>query len=97
MSPVIVVARIKAKPEAVEEMREELFKLVEPTRTRDPGCITYDLHQDNKDPSLFFFLEHWASDELLDKHLDSDHIKAYRKAAEGLLQESQVNRLTKIR
>jgi quinol monooxygenase YgiN len=96
MSQVTVVARIKAKPEAAGKVREELVKLLEPTRGQDPGCINYDLHQDNSDPALFMFLENWVSDELLDRHLETEHLDAFRKATEGLLEELEVNRLTKI-
>ena len=86
MTQVTVVARIKAKPEASTKIHEELLKLIEPTRSED-GCINYDLYQDNEDPSLFFFLENWESRELLDKHLESEHIKAYLKSTEGFVEQ----------
>lgn len=63
MTQVTVVARIKAKPEASTKVREELLKLIEPTR-KESGCISYDLHQDNEDTTLFFFLENWESKKL---------------------------------
>lgn len=95
MTQVTVVARIKAKPEALTKVREELLKLIEPTR-KESGCISYDLHQDNADTTLFFFLENWESKELLDKHLESEHIKAYLKLTEGLVEQWDLNLLTKI-
>jgi quinol monooxygenase YgiN len=96
MSQVTVVARFKAKADAVEKVREELLKLVEPTRQKDDGCINYDLHQDNNDPTVFFFLENWKSEELLNKHLNSEHINAYREATKGLIEHRDVNLLTRI-
>ncbi|MGE5404116.1 MAG: putative quinol monooxygenase [Candidatus Saccharibacteria bacterium] len=95
MTQVTVVARIKAKPEASTKVREELLKLIEPTR-KESGCISYDLHQDNEDATLFFFLENWESKELLDKHLKSEHIKAYLKSTENLVEQWDLNLLTKI-
>lgn len=96
MAEVTVVARIKAKPEAVSKVRAEVLKLVPPTRKNDKGCIFYDLYQDNADPTLFYFLEKWESDELLDKHLETEHLKAFGDATEGLIAELDVNRLSKI-
>ncbi len=96
MSQVTVVARIKARPEAVEKVSEALLKLVEPTLHKDDGCINYDLYQDNDNPSLFFFLENWESEVHLKRHLDSGHIKAYREATEGLIEQRDLYRLTRI-
>jgi quinol monooxygenase YgiN len=96
MPQITVVAKIKTRPEVVEKVREALLKLVEPTLQKDDGCINYDLYQDNEDPSLFFFLENWESEELLNKHLDSEHIKAYRDATEGLIEQRDLYRITRI-
>ncbi|CAB5091605.1 hypothetical protein D3OALGA1CA_5501 [Olavius algarvensis associated proteobacterium Delta 3] len=96
MPQVTVVARIRARPNAIEKVRDALLALVVPTVNKDDGCINYDLYQDNDNPSLFFFLENWESEELLKKHLDSEHIKAYRKETEDLIEQRDLYRLTRI-
>jgi quinol monooxygenase YgiN len=96
MPQVTVVARIKAKANTIEKLREALQKLVEATLHKDDGCINYNLYQDNDNPTLFFFLENWESDELLKKHLDSDHVKAYREASKGWIEQRDLYRLTRI-
>lgn len=96
MAQITVVARIKARPDAGEKVSEALLKLIEPTLHKDDGCINYDLYQDNDNPSLFFFLENWESEELLEKHLASEHIEAYRKTTEGLIEQRDLYRLTRI-
>lgn len=96
MSQVTIVARIQAKPDAIETVGEELRKLVAPTRQKDDGCIRYDLHQDSEDPSVFFFLEIWESEEHLNRHLGSEHIKAYQEATMELIERRDLHRLTKI-
>jgi quinol monooxygenase YgiN len=70
-----VVARIKAKPEKVGEVRELLSGLVEPTR-KESGCISYDLLQNTDDPTDFTFVEEWESEAALESHAASDHLKA---------------------
>jgi len=70
-----VVARIKARAETVNEVRELLASLVEPTR-KEFGCITYELLQNTEDPTDFTFVEEWESDKALASHLASDHLKA---------------------
>ena len=56
--PLRVVARIKAKSEAVSEVRELLCDLIEPTR-KESGCISYELLQNRDDPTDFTFVEEW--------------------------------------
>jgi len=69
-----VVAHIKAKPDKVEEMRNVLTKIVEPTRKED-GCISYTLTQNVADPTDFTFVEEWESAEKMQAHLGSAHIQ----------------------
>ena len=74
-NPLRVVARIKAKPEWVDEVRELLCGLVKPTR-KESGCISYELLQNRNDPTDFTFVEEWASHAALESHAASDHLKA---------------------
>jgi len=50
-----VIARIKAKSDAVSEVRELLCGLIEPTR-KESGCISYELLQNRDDPTDFTFV-----------------------------------------
>lgn len=69
-----VVARIRAQPDKVAEVRELLLTLIEPTR-KEAGCITYELLQNQDDPADFTFVEEWASDASLTAHAASDHLR----------------------
>lgn len=51
-----VVARVKAKPDKVAEVREALAGLVAPTR-REAGCVVYELLQNQTEPADFTFVE----------------------------------------
>jgi quinol monooxygenase YgiN len=75
-----VVAHITARPETVDETRELLLSLIEPTRA-ESGCVTYELMQNTTDPTDFTFVEEWTSDAALDAHLETEHLK--RVAATG--------------
>jgi quinol monooxygenase YgiN len=95
MSQVTVVAQVVARKGAVESVRNELLKLVAPTRGEE-GCIEYRLQQDRDDPTVFIFYENWESEACLTSHMESDHFKAYVCAVDGLLAEKTVRRLTMI-
>ncbi len=86
---VTLVVRIHAKPGKEARVREELRKLLAPTRA-EKGCINYDLHESADDKSLFLFLENWASAEDLDQHIQAPHLKAWREVSKDLLAEPLV-------
>ncbi len=95
MSEVKVIAVIKSAPGFEEKIKTELVKLVEPTR-KEQGCLEYDMYQDDTDSSTYVFLEKWQSSQCLENHLQSQHLKEYLQASEGMMQELKVYRLNKI-
>jgi quinol monooxygenase YgiN len=68
-----VVARITARPETVDQVRDLLTGFIEPTR-KESGCIVYELLQNTQDPTDFTFVEEWTDDAALDAHLASPHL-----------------------
>ena len=95
MPKLTVVAKVVARKDSIEAAKAELVKLIAPTRKED-GCIEYNLHQDNEDPSIFIFYENWENAGCLEKHMNSDHFKSYVKVVEGLIEEKVVNKMTRI-
>ena len=95
MPQVTVIAKIVAKPEQIEKVRDHCLRLVPPTLD-EKGCINYDLYQDNTDPRIFLFHENWDNEDDLNAHSRSPHLKAFKDAAPELVDEWQVLRMTKI-
>lgn len=95
MSQLTIVANIKAKTDKVELVKAELLKLIDVTRA-EKGCINYDLHQDNENPSHFLFYENWESRELWQIHMNNEHLAAYLAATEGAVEEFTVNEMSVI-
>ena len=82
--PVTVVARFRAKAGQESRLRQELQRLLAPTRA-EAGCMSYDLHESTSDPALFLFYENWASQEALDEHFQSPHLQALLKLVPALV------------
>jgi quinol monooxygenase YgiN len=97
MSECSVVARIRARPGMAGRVQQEMERLVGLTRSLDEGCIAYAVFQDREDANLFWFVETWGDEGLLEKHLASDHMRAYQKATGDLVEEVGIHRLAKIR
>lgn len=95
MSTLTIVANIHAKPEHRETVQAELEKLIPVTR-KEEGCLLYDLHQDNADPTHFMFYETWASRELWQAHMQAPHLEAYMQATDGMVAEFTLHEMTRI-
>ncbi len=86
MTPVTVVVRLKARSGMEALVREELHRLLAPTRA-EQGCLNFDMHEAPNDPSLFMFHETWVSEGDLARHFQTPHIERWIGLAEKLLAE----------
>ncbi|EGQ7847478.1 putative quinol monooxygenase [Vibrio parahaemolyticus] len=76
-----LVAEVKPYPDSKDQVVNLLAGLLEPTR-QEEGCCQYELYLDEKVEGLFMFQEIWASQEALDKHLQSPHMEAFLETLE---------------
>ncbi len=81
---ITVIAQLKAIEGKESKLKEILLSLIEPSRD-DEGCINYDMHQSEDDPTTFMFHENWASKEFFEKHLATPHLQNFIKNSEELL------------
>lgn len=95
MTKLTIVANITANADNIDLVKSELLKLIDITRA-EPGCINYDLHQDNENPAHFLFYENWSSRELWQNHMGNQHLLDYLAATEGAVDEFIVNEMTPV-
>lgn len=68
-----ILAHLRARPDRVDELRDVLLGLIEPTRS-EPGCLRYELLQNREDPTRFTFVEEWIDERALEDHFATEHI-----------------------
>ena len=95
MNKLTCIAKIEAQAEHKKTVLAELTKLIHPTQ-KEQGCINYDLHVDNSNDAMFMFHETWGSEEDLNSHSQSSHIKKCFDIIGGMLVSTEVLRLTKV-
>ena len=81
----VLIVNIRAKQGMEGRLREALKGLVEPTRA-EPGCIHYELHESETNPSLFVFYENWKSRADHGLHRETPHYKAAFKILPDLIE-----------
>ena len=84
MSHLTVIATMRAQAGKEDELQQHLLRLVPQTRA-EGGCIDYDLHRLQDDPSVFVMLENWRDRDELDKHLQMPYMREFAAALPDLL------------
>ena len=86
MTPLTVIAKLKAKDGCEEQLGAVLRSLIGPTRA-EPGCINYDLHRSHDEPGVFIYYENWESRPLWEAHMKSSHLVEFGEK-QGALTDS---------
>jgi quinol monooxygenase YgiN len=95
MSEVKVVALIVAKPEYREAVGKATRAMLKPSRS-EPGCIQYDLHEEQDKPGHFVFLERWKSARALEEHMAMPYHDDFLAELGGKLEKLEVKKLIDI-
>lgn len=67
-----VVAKSYAKSDQLDRLLELSEEMVRET-VKEEGCISYELLQDTKDPTVLIIAEEWENEKALEKHMASEH------------------------
>jgi quinol monooxygenase YgiN len=89
MSEIVVVGSFTTRPGKEAEGLEAFKALVEPTHGEE-GCILYALHTGADDPARLAFVERWESRELLNAHLESEHVAAVLARSDELFAVGEI-------
>lgn len=79
-----LIAIIRAKAGQSDELGRRLSTLVAPTRA-EPGCVNYDLHRSNDDPSVWIIYENWRTPADLDYHFRTEHFLKFKASSHEVL------------
>jgi quinol monooxygenase YgiN len=71
---ILVTARVRARAERRLEFLQTLRALVAPTR-KERGCISCHWHVDIEDEDSFRLVEEWETQQDLENHVKSDHVR----------------------
>lgn len=95
MQTLTVTGNIIAKPDQIELVKTALKKLISSTLAED-GCIQYDLHQDNDDPTYFMFFENWKSQREWEIHMNAPQLVQFNAETEGAIEKFWVHKPAQI-
>lgn len=65
--PVVLIATLTAKAGQESALKAQLTGMVQAV-LKEPGCVTYTLHESCEAPGTFVFYEVWENQAALDAH-----------------------------
>ena len=71
---IVIAGSIPIKPEHREEARQLVLEMAKATQA-EAGCLAYQFYADLSDPNTFFIFEEWESEEALNRHFQTEHMK----------------------
>lgn len=80
----ILAVTAKIQPNKRDEAVQIALRMVAETH-KEEGCLAYAFHSPLDDPNTFFVYEEWASEEALNAHLASEHMKVFQAQMPGVL------------
>lgn len=83
-SPIVVMARVIAKPGKEDRVKFALSALVAPTR-KEAGCISYNFYQTSYDNRVFISHEIWRDHQAFAEHLKAPYIVTLQETGADLL------------
>ncbi len=92
---VVLFARLKVKPDKVEEAKSVALAIVADSRN-EAGCINYDIHQSIEDETIFFWHETWVNKAALDEHFATPFFGEFFKVVEQVAAEPPQINLTRM-
>jgi quinol monooxygenase YgiN len=61
---IVITGYLSVKPDSIDAVKAGATALMLATR-KEAGCITYKFTQEVEDPTVFWFIEEWETDEAL--------------------------------
>ena len=95
MNELKIIAVITAKEDHKADILKALHTVVDGTR-KEEGNISYDLHQDTKNPLKYTIIEGWKSQEAIDLHNQTAHFLAFVKAIEGKIDGLEIDVIKQV-
>jgi len=82
-NPFVTIAAIKAKTGEADKLKQELLKLIDPTRSEE-GCLEYVLFEDEELPGNFYMREAFANKEAFEVHVQTAHFLNFASQLDNL-------------
>ena len=90
----VVLVQVAVKQEMLTEFERAILTNADAARTREPGCVRFDVSQREDDPAQWLFYEVYKDAAAFEAHRASPHFAAYQRVADHALISKTLTRYT---
>ena len=92
----IALVKLQVKPELNDEFKTAILKNAELSVQRDPGCVRFDVLQQEDDPTRWFLYEVYEKEQAWVDHRAAAHFLAFKEVGDRAILTREVTKLTGI-
>ena len=92
----IALVKLQVKPELNDEFKTAILKNAELSVQRDPGCVRFDVLQQEDDPTRWFLYEVYDKEQAWVDHRAAAHFLAFKEVGDRAILTREVTKLTGI-
>jgi len=90
----VVLVNVTVRREMLAEFERAILANADGARTREPGCLRFDVNQKEDDPAQWLFYEVYRDSAAFETHRASPHFAAYQQVADRALVAKTLTRWT---
>src|ERR1700744_2838569 len=88
--------KVKVKPEGRQRFLEAIEVDALGSENDEPGCMRFNVLQDQQDPNTYYFYEVYRDEAALEAHRAAPHYAGWRAAVDTLDGPTQATRCTTV-
>jgi autoinducer 2-degrading protein len=92
----IVLVKVQVKPELLGEFKTAILKNAESSVQRDPGCVRFDVLQQEDDSTRWFFYEVYDKEQAWVDHRAAAHFLAFKQVGDRAIVTREATKLTDV-
>ena len=93
----VLLVKVQVKPELIDEFRAAILENAELSVQRDPGCVRFDVLQQEDDPTRWYFYEVYEREQAWLDHRRSAHFLAFMEVGNRAIVSRDVTKLAGVR
>jgi (4S)-4-hydroxy-5-phosphonooxypentane-2,3-dione isomerase len=92
----ILLVKVQVKPELIDEFNTAIVKNAELSVQRDPGCVRFDVAQQQDDPTQWWLYEVYDKEQSWLEHRKAAHFLAFMEVGNRAIVTRDVIKLTGV-
>jgi autoinducer 2-degrading protein len=92
----ILLVKVEVKPELVDEFKAAILNNAALSVERDPGCVRFDVLQQQDDPTRWMFYEVYDQEQDWLNHRNAPHFLAFMEVGTRAIVTREVTKLTGV-